>query len=120
MEVFMSDSDEVNQVEFSDLLSIHTKDTSELKVFSRSNALFAFVRKDLQDQYYLHFITTHSYQFALANQKRSDRPYKIKTFKNIDSAIKYVDKFEITSVTVILSSTEFMLVQGFLITNNQF
>jgi len=111
-----TNNNEINQVEFSDLQSIHTKDTSELKVFLRNNALFAFVRKDLQDQYYLHFTTTHSYQFALANQKRSDRLYKIKTFKNIDSAIKYATKFEMTSVTVILLPTNFMLLQEHLVT----
>jgi len=111
----MSTNNEINQVEFSDLQAIHTKDTSELKAFSRNNALFAFVRKDLQDQYYLHFITTHSYQFALANQKRSDRPYKIKTFKNTDSSIRYAEKFGITSVTVILSPTKLIIADGFLI-----
>jgi len=78
----------------------NTKDTRELKNFLKSNKPSTFISNDSVGSYYLHFSTSGGYQFALVHQRRSLRELKIRTFKSLDTAIKYAERFGITVVTV--------------------
>lgn len=101
-----------------DLNGIPTMDLHEIKIFSIKNSLFAFVRAIDEKNYYLHYITATGYQFALSTQRRSDRPYQIRLFATIGSAIKTARKCNVLSITSLSDSAKFAVIDNHLIICN--
>lgn len=98
----MPNDDKNNYLNFNtELNGIPAKDLQEIKKFSLKNLVFAFIRPYGKDRHYVHFISSNNYQFALSTQKRSDRPYEIRKFKSLETAINTSIKCGVVAATVI-------------------